>query len=121
MIMETEILQHFKGTINGFEINEEGTYYATRCVLECIEEKFGECYNKEFIKTLSDTIYDVSTHYDEYSQSVLESDFEVAVSNADSFEEIQFEYNGNDWKIKDLNSKMKDFLKENIEYKEPDM
>lgn len=94
--METEILQHFKGTINGFKINEEGTYYATQYVLECIEEKFGECYNDEFIKTLSDTIYYVSSHYDEYSQSVLESDFKAAVSNADSFEEIQFEYNGND-------------------------
>ena len=44
--METEILQHFKGTINGFEINEEGTYYATRYILECIEEKFGECYTE---------------------------------------------------------------------------
>ena len=70
---------------------------------------------------MSDTIYYVSSHYDEYSQSVLESDFEAAVSNADSFEEIQFEYNGNDWKIQDLNSKMKDFLKDNVEYKELDM
>ena len=108
-------------TINGFEINEEGTYYATRYVLECIEEKFGECYNDEFIKTLSDTICDVSSHYDEYSQSVLESDFEAAINNVDSFEEIHFEYNGNDWKIRDLNSKMKDFSKDNVEYKELDM
>ena len=110
--MEAEVIQHFKGKINGVIINEEGTFYATRVVLESIEEKFGECYNQKFIKTLADTIYDVSSSYDEYSQSVLEYEFINSVEKAKSFSEIKFNYLGNDWKIESLNKELGKMLKE---------
>lgn len=95
--MEAEVIQHFKGKINGVIINEEGTFYATRAVLDSIEEKFGECYNQKFVKTLSDTIYDVSSSY---------------VEKAKSFSEIKFNYLGNDWKIEFLNKELGKMLKE---------
>lgn len=110
--MEAEVIQHFKGKINGVIINEEGTFYATRVVLESIEERFGECYNQKFVKTLSDTIYDVSSSYDEYSQSVLEYEFMNSVEKAKSFPEIKFNYLGNDWKIETLNKELGKMLKE---------
>jgi cell wall-associated serine proteinase prtA len=110
--MEAEVIQHFKGKINGVIINEEGTFYATRTVLESIEERFGECYNQKFVKTLSDTIYDVSSSYDEYSQSVLEYEFMNSVEKAKSFPEIKFNYLGNDWKIETLNKELGKMLKE---------
>ena len=110
--MEAEVIQHFKGKINGVIINEEGTFYATRAVLDSIEEKFGKCYNQKFVKTLSDTIYDVSSSYDEYSQSVLEYEFMNSVEKAKSFSEIKFNYLGNDWKIESLNKELGKMLKE---------
>lgn len=110
--MEAEVIQHFKGKINGVIINEEGTFYATRAVLDSIEEKFGECYNQKFVKTLADTIYDVSSSYDEYSQSVLEYEFMNSVEKAKSFSEIMFNYLGNDWKIESLNKELGKMLKE---------
>ena len=110
--MEAEVIQHFKGKINGVIINEEGTFYATRAVLDSIEEKFGECYNQKFVKTLSDTIYDISSSYDEYSQSVLEYEFMNSVEKARSFPEIKFNYLGNDWKIETLNKELGKMLKE---------
>lgn len=109
--MEAEVIQHFKGKINGVIINEEGTFYATRAVLDSIEEKFGECYNQKFVKTLADTIYDVSSSYDEYSQSVLEYEFMNSVEKAKSFSEIMFNYLGNDWKIESLNKELGKMLK----------
>ena len=110
--MEAEVIQHFKGKINGVIINEEGTFYATRAVLDSIEEKFGECYNQKFVKTLADTIYDVSSSYDEYSQSVLEYEFMNSVEKVKSFSEIMFNYLGNDWKIESLNKELGKMLKE---------
>lgn len=110
--MEAEVIQHFKGKINDVIINEEGTFYATRAVLDSIEEKFGECYNQKFVKILSDTIYDVSSSYDEYSQSVLEYEFMNSVEKAKSFSEIKFNYLGNDWKIESLNKELGKMLKE---------
>ena len=40
--MEAEVIQYFKGKINGVIINEEGTCYATGAVLDSVEEIFGE-------------------------------------------------------------------------------
>ena len=67
---------------------------------------------KKFVKTLADTIYDVSSSYDEYSQSVLEYEFMNSVEKAKSFSEIMFNYLGNDWKIESLNKELGKMLKE---------
>ena len=47
-----KILQNFKGEIGGVIIENENIYYSMDYILENIENKFGKCYNHEFIKDL---------------------------------------------------------------------
>ena len=114
--MEQKILQEFIGEINGVEIKNESIYYATEFVLNPIEKKFGECYNKNFVRDLSGTIEDMWLKYNEFSFDVLERDFTYAVEFADSFESIDFEYEGQDWKIDWLNEEIADgnYTKEEV-------
>ncbi|CAM3108345.1 hypothetical protein STFE110948_02510 [Streptobacillus felis] len=101
--MKSEIINKFLGTINGVEITNEIIYYSTEFLLEQIENKFGEIYNKEFVEDLSNTIETMYLKYDEFSFSDLENEFYYCIKRADNFNDIQFEYFGLDWKITDLN------------------
>lgn len=104
--MENKIIQEFQGEINGVVFDDRNIYYASQFILEKVEEKFGEVYNKEFVEDLRDTIETMEYKYDEFSFAILEDDFYEAVKEAKSFNEIEFSYYGSDWKI--------DFLNENI-------
>ena len=105
--MECNIIQEFKGEIGGFEFDDKNIYYASQFILEKIEDKFGEVYNREFIKDLRDTIETMEYKYDEFSFAILEDDFYKAVKEANSFNEIEFSYYGSDWKIDSLNENIK--------------
>lgn len=104
--MENKIIQEFQGEINGVVFDDKNIYYASQFILEKVEEKFGEVYNKDFVEDLRDTIETMEYKYDEFSFAILEDDFYEAVEKAKSFNEIEFSYYGSDWKI--------DFLNENI-------
>ena len=45
--------------------------------------------------------------YETFSHDILTSDFYNSIDKANSFNEIKFEYDGDDWKIRDLNKKIK--------------
>ena len=105
--MECNIIQEFKGEIGGVEFDDKNIYYASQFILEKIEDKFGEVYNREFIKDLRDTIETMEYKYDEFSFAILEDDFYEAVKEAKSFNEIKFSYYGSDWKIDSLNENIK--------------
>ena len=105
--MECNIIQEFKGEIGGVEFDDKHIYYASQFILEKIENKFGEVYNREFIKDLRDTIETMEYKYDEFSFAILEDDFYKAVKEAKSFNEIEFSYYGSDWKIDNLNENIK--------------
>jgi len=85
--MKTEIIQGFKAKINDVIFTDEIIYYSVKYILEQIEAKFGEC--------------------ETFSHDILTSDFYNSIDKANSFNEIKFEYDGDDWKIKDLNEKIK--------------
>lgn len=106
--MENKIIQEFKGEINGVVFDDKSIYYASQFVLEKIEDKFGEVYNKEFIKDLRDTVETMEYKYDEFSFAILEDDFYEAIKKAKSFQDIEFSYYGSDWKIESLNENIKD-------------
>ena len=118
--MESKILQEFRGEINGVEFKRDSVYYATGFVLESIEKKFGECYNKEFVRNLGGTIENMWLEYDEFSFGVLENDFTNSVEDADRFEDIEFLYEGQDWEIEWLNEEIADgnYTKEEVKEKE---
>ncbi len=105
--MENKIIQEFQGEINSVVFDDRNTYYASQFILEKIEEKFGEVYNREFIEDLRNTINDMKYKYDEFSFAILENDFYGAVEKAKHFNEIRFLYYGNDWRIDDLNENIK--------------
>lgn len=105
--MECNIIQEFKGEIRGVEFDDKNIYYASQFILEKIEDKFGEVYNREFIKDLRDTIETMEYKYDEFSFAILEDDFYKAVKEAKFFNEIEFSYYGSDWKIDSLNENIK--------------
>ena len=105
--MECNIIQEFKGEIGRVEFDDKNIYYASQFILEKIEDKFGEVYNREFIKDLRDTIETMEYKYDEFSFAILEDDFYKAVKEANSFNEIEFSYYGSNWKIDSLNENIK--------------
>lgn len=105
--MKTEIIQGFKAKINDVIFTDETIYYSVKYILEEIEAKFGECYNEDFIQDLYSTIENMEQKYETFSHDTLTSDFYNSIDKANSFNKIKFEYDGIDWKIKDLNEKIK--------------
>ena len=90
--MQSEILQRFQGRINTITFDDEMNYNSTRCVLNDIEEKFGEIYTDKFIAELSYAIERVSIKCEDFTLSDLENSLENAIELADKFEDIYFDY-----------------------------
>lgn len=109
--MEFKIIQNFKGEINGVNFGDEYNFNTVKEILHTVENKFGECYKVDFIKNLSAVIREIWLNVDDFSYDTCERDFINSVEVANSFLDIQFEYQGSDWKIESLNSNMKNFLK----------
>lgn len=102
-----KILQNFKGEIGGIIIENENIYYSMDCILENIENKFGKCYNQEFIKDLYTNIENIRLKYDEFSFDKLENDFNYSIREAKNFSEIKFNYYNNDSMLDNFNESIK--------------
>ena len=102
-----KILQNFKGEIGGTIIENENTYYSMDYILENIENKFGKCYNQEFIKDLYTNIENIRLKYDEFSFDKLENDFNYSIREAKNFSEIKFNYYSNDSMLDNFNESIK--------------
>ena len=101
--MESKVIQQFLGEIDGVKFDKENVYYSWEHILSKIEEKFGNIYNKEFVKELRDTINTLNLKYDEFSFDTLEHDFSDCIEEADEFKNVEFMY----WKIEILNEGIK--------------
>lgn len=112
--MKSKIIQEFKGEIEGVVFSEKNVYSSCEFILEKIEEKFGEIYNKEFVSDLKNTIERMEVKYDEFSYSVLENDFYESIEEAKAFNKIKFSYYGSDWKIEELNKNIKENIYEEV-------
>ena len=88
--MKSQILTFFEGEINGVKFNNEQIYYSTECILDKIEEQFGEVYNDVFVNNLQYVIERYMNSIDYPSYAKLESIMTSNIGNADSFEEIKF-------------------------------
>ena len=102
-----KILQNFKGEIGGTIIENENTYYSMDYILENIENKFGKCYNQEFIEDLYSSIETIRLKYDEFSFDKLENVFNYSIREAKIFSEIEFNYYGNDSLLDIFNESIK--------------
>ena len=102
-----KILQNFKGEIGGTIIENENTYYSMDYILENIENKFGKCYNQEFIEDLYTNIENMRLKYDEFSFDKLENVFNYSIREAKIFSEIEFNYYGNDSLLDIFNERIK--------------
>ena len=102
-----KILQNFKGEIGGIIIENENIYYSMEYILENIENKFGKCYNQDFIKDLYTNIENIRLKYDEFSFDKLENDFNYSIREAKNFSEIKFNYYSNDSMLDNFNESIK--------------
>ena len=102
-----KILQNFKGEIGGTIIENENTYYSMDYILENIENKFGKCYNQEFIEDLYTNIENMRLKYDDSSFDKLENVFNYSIREAKIFSEIEFNYYGNDSLLDIFNESIK--------------
>ena len=102
-----KILQNFKGESGGIIIENENIYYSMDYILENIENKFGKCYNQEFIKDLYTNIENIRLKYDEFSFDKLENDFNYSIREAKNFSEIKFNYYSNDSMLDNFNESIK--------------
>ncbi|EEO42900.1 hypothetical protein FSDG_01459 [Fusobacterium animalis 7_1] len=102
-----KILQNFKGEIGGIIIENENIYYSMDYILENIENKFGKCYNQDFIKDLYTNIENIRLKYDEFSFDKLENDFNYSIREAKNFSEIKFNYYSNDSMLDNFNESIK--------------
>lgn len=106
--MKNEVVHEFLGLVNNIEITDENIYFSLIYLLEAIEDKFGEVYNDDFVKDLSICIETLYFKYDIFSFVELEEEFDDCIQTALYFEDIEFQYYGNDWKIEWFNQKIKD-------------
>ncbi|WP_064592363.1 hypothetical protein [Streptobacillus moniliformis] len=104
--MERKIINNFSAEINGVIFNNENLYRSVEFLLEQIEYKFGEVYNDKFVEELKSTINEMYLKHEKFSYFDLENEFYFCIKEADKFDEIQFKYFGNDWKIEQLNENL---------------
>lgn len=98
------IKQEFIGEIEGIEIKDQKLYHSLDFMLEMIENKFGKCYNHEFIRDLIAIIEKLNYKYGDFNYSQLESELDLEAS---SFEEMEFTYEYSDYYLVDLNKDLK--------------
>lgn len=64
--MEAEILQFFKGKINGVEFDDEKIFRTVEYLGQKIEDKFGK-FSDTFIEDLRNSIDEASRKYDTFA------------------------------------------------------
>ncbi len=106
--MIKKIIQNFKAEINGVKFTDDDLYYSVGTVLADIEHKFGEVYNKKFIRDISKVFRKLDLKYPEYPFQDLEQDIYCAIQKAEKFEEIKFNYLGDTGYFSKLNKELLD-------------
>ena len=104
--MKIEVLQYFKGKINDVEFNNEQMFNTTEYLIENIENKFGEV-SKEFVKDLKENIEYAGEKYDGFSYNILEESIINSINSSDKFEDLFINYDGDNWKLNDINEKIR--------------
>lgn len=102
--MNAEIIQKFKGTIDGIIIGDENIYYTMCYLLEEIEEKFGQCYTQEFIHELYCSIDRAYYKYEYFEFGEFEQS--INIQGAKRFEDIEFNYLGCTYRFDYLNEEL---------------
>ena len=110
-VYNRKIIQNFKGEIGGTIVNNQSVYDSMVFILENIEDKFGNSYNKEFIEDLYSSIETIRLKYDSFSFDNLENDIFYSIQKANKFEDIKLNYCDNNRYFEKLNMKL-----ENQEY-----
>lgn len=105
--MKAKVIQEFEGEINSIKFFNEKNFTTVEWLLGIIEEKFGACYTDRFIANLSVAIEEMEGKYENFSFQEMEYDFLLAIENATKFEDIQFTYRDNDWKLEKINESIK--------------
>ncbi len=105
--MNAKVIQEFEGEINSIKFFNEKNFATVEWLLGVIEEKFGACYTDRFIANLSVAIEEMEGKYENFSFQEMEYDFLLAIENATKFEDIQFTYRDNDWKLEKINESIK--------------
>lgn len=104
--MEAEILQSFKGKINGVEFDDEKIFRAVEYLGQEIEDKFGK-FSDNFIEDLRNSIDEASRKYDVFAFDEFENSVIKNLENSDTIKEFKVDYNGFDWKFERLNENIK--------------
>lgn len=106
--MNAKVIQEFKGEINSIKFFNEKNFTTMQWLLGVIEEKFGACYTDRFIANLSVAIEEIADKCGNFfSFEEMEYDFLLAIENATKFEDIQFTYRDDDWKLEEINESIK--------------
>lgn len=98
------IKQEFIGEIDGIVISNQKLYHSLDFILEMIENKFGKCYNHEFVRDLIAIIEKLNYKYEDFSYRQLELELDLDVSN---FEDMEFTYEYSDYYLVDFNRNLK--------------
>jgi|GEM_PF-491852 len=104
--MEAEILQSFKGKINGVEFDDEKIFRAVECLGQKIEDKFGK-FSDTFIEDLRNSIGEASRKYDTFAFDEFENSVIQNINYSNSIKEFTIDYNGFDWKFEKINENLK--------------
>ncbi len=104
--MEVKRISKFCASINDIKFYDEQLFNSCLYLLEHMESKKFR-FKDQFIVDLKDLIEIVSYKYEEFSYGVLESDFIIAIDEANKLEDIEFSYLGCDWKISWINENLK--------------
>ena len=99
--MKAEIISDFIGKIDKIVIKDKRIFYSVEYILARIENKFGKCYNKKFIKELSEQLDYLDSKVENFEFSKFELEINL---NVKSFKEIKFKYYTNElYGIKEFN------------------
>ncbi|QGX47389.1 hypothetical protein GPZ88_10200 (plasmid) [Streptococcus ruminicola] len=105
--MESVIITKFEAKIGEVIFQQENLFYSVQYIVNAIEDKFGDCFQESFVEALRDEIETIYLKYDNFSWSVLENSFYLAIEEAPTFNAIVFNYNGCDWKLEWLNEEIR--------------
>ena len=100
--MKRKIIRTFRGKINGIVFNNSEIFRIRTYILTGVEDRFGECYNKLFVKNMRDAIEAIWFGGGPDLDKV-KSEFAKSIKEADSFKDIFFRLEGFNDRISFLN------------------
>ena len=98
------VKQKFIGIIDDIEITNSLLYFTVDNILTSIEDKFGNCYNKTFVKEFVECIIEMYFKYDDFSFGMLEAELTLDV---DIFENLTFTYEFMENEFEEINRNLR--------------